>query len=266
MMDIFQIITLALLQGVTEFLPISSSAHLILLPMITDWQDQGLAFDVALHVGSLLAVMLYFRQTLIISLTAWLLSIKTRVQTPESRLIWAVFFGTIPVGLMGLLFHNFIDANLRSATVIASTTIIFGVLLYLADRQGKKNRAQTDLNWQAVLWIGLAQTLALIPGVSRSGITITAALALGFSRSVAAQYSFLLSIPVIILAGGLQTIELIQSNITVAWDMLALAVGLSALSAYGCIYVFLRLLDIIGMLPFMIYRLALGVALFLWII
>lgn len=264
-MDIFQIITLALLQGITEFLPISSSAHLILLPLLTDWQDQGLPFDVAVHVGSLLAVIFYFRRMLSQAIYAWLLSFKTRQQTPESRLIWAVGFGTIPVGLAGLLWHDFIDTHLRSATVIASTTIIFGVLLYIADRQGHKQRDTTELNWIAVLWIGLAQALALIPGVSRSGITITAALALGFTRTAAAQYSFLLSIPVIILAGGLQTIKLIQTPTVVQWDMLALAVAFSALSAYVCIALFLRLLDVIGMLPFMVYRLALGGLLFLWI-
>ena len=265
-MDIFQIITLALLQGITEFLPISSSAHLILLPMFTNWQDQGLAFDVAVHLGSLLAVMLYFRKLLIKSMAAWFVSLQTRQQTPESRLIWAVFFGTIPVGLCGLLFKDFIDENLRSATVIAITTVVFGVLLWLADYRGIKQRQQDSLNWQAVLWIGMAQALALIPGVSRSGITITAALALGFNRKTAAQYSFLLSIPVIILAGGLLSIELIQSDTVVLWDMLGLAVVLSAFSAYVCIALFLRVLDVIGMLPFMVYRLILGAVLFFWMI
>jgi undecaprenyl-diphosphatase len=263
-MDVFQIITLALLQGFTEFLPISSSAHLILVPMLTGWQDQGLAFDVAVHVGSLLAVVVYFRQTLAQLITGWLTSLKTRQQTPHSHLAWAILFGTVPVGLAGLLFSHSVETALRSVSVMATTTLVFGVLLWWADWKGAKTHGLEKLNWQAVLFIGLAQAVALIPGVSRSGITITAALALGFSRDSAAQYSFLLSIPVIILAGGLQTLELIQNPTPVLWDMLALAVLLSALTAYTCIYLFLQLINRIGMLPFMLYRLVLGGLLFAW--
>jgi len=263
-MDLLNIIALALLQGLTEFLPISSSAHLILLPIIANWQDQGLAFDVAVHVGTLTAVMFYFRHTLKTLTADWLKSITAQQTQGDSKLAWAVLFGTIPVGLAGLLLGDWIETALRSPLVIATTTIVFGLLLGWADRQGQRVRSEHQLNWRDILFIGIAQAIALIPGTSRSGITITAGLMLGLTREAAARFSFLLSIPVILLAGGLKTIELVQSGLRVDWTALISGAIFSAVSAYLCIFLFLKMLDRVGMMPFVIYRLILG-ALLLWL-
>jgi undecaprenyl-diphosphatase len=261
-MDFIQIIALALLQGLTEFLPVSSSAHLILLPIITGWEDQGLAFDVAVHVGTLSAVVFYFRTTLRSMIRDWFQSVYQRKMVGESKLAWAVLFGTIPVGIIGLIVNNGIEEHLRSPIVIAITTIVFGVLLGWADWKSKQVRNEHQLTAVDVIFIGLAQAVALIPGTSRSGITMTAGLILGLTRDAAARFSFLLSIPVITLAGGLKTIELIQSEGQTDWVALSSGVILSAISAYICIHVFLKLLDRIGMWPFVIYRLILGAVLF----
>jgi len=260
-MPIEQIIFLALLQGLTEFLPISSSAHLILLPLLSSWEDQGLAFDVAVHIGSLTAVVWYFRRELITMTKDWSQSVVQRQTVGESRLAWAVLLGTIPVGLAGLLFHDIISGQLRSPLVIAATTIGFGLLLGWADWRAKQNRNEHSLSWGDVAFVGMAQAIALIPGTSRSGITMTAGLLLGLDRAAAARFSFLLSIPVIVLSGGLETIKLIQAEAVVDWVALLLATSLSALAAYLCIYLFLKLISRIGMWPFVIYRLVLGTVL-----
>ena len=261
-MDLIQIIVLALVQGLTEFLPISSSAHLILVPVLTGWQDQGLAFDVAVHVGTLTAVVYYFRHEISSMFLAWTGSVSGKGMSPDARLAWAVIFGSIPAALSGLLFKDVIETHLRSPLVIASTTILFGLLLWVADAWGRRQRDEYQVGWKDVLLIGIAQALALIPGTSRSGATMTAGLALGLSRKAAARFSFLLSIPVILLAGGYLTLQLIQSSDTVDWMALILGTVLSAISAYFCIHFFLKLLDRIGMLPFVIYRILLGLFLF----
>lgn len=261
-MDILQIIALAVVQGVTEFLPVSSSAHLILVPALTSWPDQGQAFDVALHIGSLIAVVAYFQQDLRNMLFAWSKSLVTRKQTQDSKLAWAVLFGTIPAGLVGLILKDYIEINLRGAEVIATTSIIFGLLLWYADWSGKRNRDEYALKWKDVLVIGCAQAVALIPGTSRSGITMTAALMLGLTRSAAARFSFLLSVPIIVLSGGLKSIELILSDTAVDWVALLAGTVLSAISAYLCIHYFLKLLERLGMFPFVVYRVLLGLFIF----
>ncbi len=253
-----QILVLALVQGFTEFLPISSSAHLILVPRLLGWPDQGLAFDVSVHVGTLLAVVLYFRHELGRMLSDWLGSLAGRGLTPDARLAWAVGFGTIPVGLAGLAFKDVIETTLRAPLVIAATTIGFGLLLGWADRAGARRREEKEIGWRDVLFIGLAQAVALIPGTSRSGITMTAGLFAGLTREAAARFSFLLSIPVIVLAGGLKGRDLVLSAVPVDWSAIGLGVLLSAVSAYLCIHFFLRLLNRMGFLPFVLYRLALG--------
>ena len=261
-MELIQIIVLALVQGLTEFLPISSSAHLILVPIIAGWQDQGLAFDVAVHVGTLAAVIFYFRKTIKNLVIDWLASLQQRKNVGESKLAWAVIIGTIPVGVAGLLFNDLVETFLRSPLVIAATTILFGLLLGWADWIGKRNRHEQQINWRDTLLIGLSQALALIPGTSRSGITMTAALMLGLTREAAARFSFLLSIPVIFLAGGLETLKLIEAEQQTNWSALATGAVVSGISAYLCIFFFLKLLDRIGMWPFVIYRLILGAILF----
>ena len=263
-MELMHIVVLALVQGLTEFLPISSSAHLILFPALSGWTDQGLAFDVAVHVGTLSAVVWYFRRELVVMLRDWFASLIQRRRVGDSNLAWAVGFGTIPVGLAGLLFKDAVETSLRSPLVIAVATIVFGLLLWWADAQSRRVRDEHSIGWRDVLIIGVAQAVALIPGTSRSGITMTAGLMVGLNRAAAARFSFLLSIPVIILAGGLNGIELLESPLPVDWTSLLLGVGFSAISAYLCIHLFLKALERIGMFPFVLYRLVLG-AVLLWI-
>lgn len=257
-MTLLQILILASVQGFTEFLPISSSAHLILVPVLTHWQDQGLAFDVAVHVGTLSAVIFYFRHDIIAMVRDWGLSIAQRQRVGQSTLAWGVIWGSIPVGLAGLLFHDYVDTVFRSPLVIAWATIGFGLLLYYADRIGLRQRQLDSLGWYDVLAIGLAQAVALIPGTSRSGITITAGLFLGLTRDAAARFSFLLSIPAILMAGGYKSLKLFTLPY-VDWTSILLGVAISAVTAFICIHYFLKFLDRMGMLPFVIYRLLLGV-------
>jgi len=262
-METWQEMILALLQGLTEFLPISSSAHLILLPRLAGWNDQGLGYDIAVHVGTLCAVVIYFRHELKLMGRDWARSLKTRQTTTEARLAWWVLIGTIPVGLCGLLFKDFIETSLRSPLIIAYATLGFGLLLWWADYRSKRRRDEYSLKLADILFIGVAQAIALIPGTSRSGITITAGLMLGLTRSAAARFSFLLSIPVIVLAGMLELLDLINGNTRLPWSDFLLGAFASGVTAYLCIHYFLKLLDQVGMLPFIIYRLLLGVFLLL---
>jgi len=257
-LDFIQIVILAIVQGLTEFLPISSSAHLILVPLLLEWPDQGLAFDVAVHVGSLIAVLFYFRSEVIWILSAWVQNLMGGQSTPNSRLGWWVILGTIPAIIVGFIFKDIIEIQLRSPWVIATTTILFGILLGVADRIRRHLRSEYELGLRDVLIIGCFQALALIPGTSRSGITITAGLFLGMTRQAAARFSFLLSMPIILASGVLQTKDLVESSLAIDWLALILAVVLSALSAGLCIHLFLRLIERIGMMPFVIYRLLLG--------
>ncbi len=258
-MEFIQIVVLAVVQGLTEFLPISSSAHLILVPVLLDWPDQGLAFDVAVHVGTLTAVVTYFREELMAMFRDWLGSLAGGGLRGDARLAWGVLLGTLPAALAGLLFHETVETTLRSPLVIAWATIGFGVLLGVADYLGRRGgRSEHQLTWIDVMVVGLAQALALVPGTSRSGITMTAALFLGFSREGAARFSFLLSIPLILLAGGYEARKLVLSESPVDWSVLGWGILLSAISAYLCIHYFLKIIRRMGMQPFVVYRLLLG--------
>ncbi|MFO7812195.1 MAG: undecaprenyl-diphosphate phosphatase [Pelovirga sp.] len=260
-MDILQIIILAVLQGITEFLPVSSSAHLILVPVLTAWQDQGLGFDIAVHAGTLLAVVAYFRRDLAQMATEWGRSLVTRTVTPPARLAWGVLLATIPVGLAGITLKGFIEVHLRSPLLIAVGLIGFGILLGWADWRRRGELDVDSLSWLGMLLIGCAQALALFPGTSRSGVTITAALLLGLNREAAARFSFLLSIPVIFLAGGLQLVDLLSSAVAADWNAIVLGMSLSAVSAFVCIHYFLAFIRRVGMQPFVVYRVVLGVVL-----
>ncbi|MBL4865235.1 MAG: undecaprenyl-diphosphate phosphatase [Pseudomonadales bacterium] len=265
-MDIFQAVVLALLQGFTEFLPVSSSAHLILPSQILGWADQGLAFDVAVHVGTLVAVMAYFRRELVDMGTGCVTAVTRRSFNHDAQLGLAVMVGVFPAGIIGILCDDFIETYLRSLWVIAITTIGFGLLLWFAHLVGKRSyRGESELDWRYGILIGAAQAIALIPGTSRSGITITAALLLGFSASTSARFSFLLSVPVILAAGGLKTLQLIQSSVTVNWTFISIGAIVACLSAYLTIRWFLSLLERVGMLPFVIYRLFLGIFLIVFL-
>lgn len=264
-MGLIEIIVLAILQGLTEFLPISSSAHLILPSQMFGWDDQGQAFDVAVHAGSLFAVVLYFRTEVGSMAVAWGKSI-TGTHDNESRLAWMIILGVIPAGLIGYLLDDFIEANLRSAGVIAATTIVFGLLLWYADKSAKQVKDEYQVTIKNVLIIGFAQVLALIPGTSRSGITITAGLMVGLTAKAAARFSFLLSIPLIAAAGGYKALKLLSETGPVDWNAIGLGTLLSFVSAYACIHYFLILVEKIGMLPFVIYRLVLGAILILFFV
>jgi undecaprenyl-diphosphatase len=266
MIDYCQAVLLALVQGLTEFLPISSSAHLVIPPLLLGWPDQGLAFDVAVHVGTLLAVLLFYRRDLGQMLAAWLRSLSGGPATEDSRLVWYLVLATIPAGLVGLVGGDYIEGNLRTLPVIATTTLVFGLLLGLAQRVGASPGSGRPLNLGLAMAIGIAQALAPVPGVSRSGVTITAGLILGMDRQGAARFSFLLSIPIIASAGALKLRDLAADAVAVEWGHLILGVVVSAVTAYLCIATFLRLLDRVGLMPFVYYRVALAILLYaIWL-
>lgn len=263
-MSTLEIFILSLIQGFTEFLPISSSAHLILPSQILGWNDQGLAFDVAVHLGTLLAVVIYFRKEVLSLLGAWGGSFAGK-HSGESRLAWWIIVGTIPAGLFGLFAKDLIELYLRSAWVIAGTTIFFGLVLWWADAKAKQVKDEYELTLSNAIFIGLAQAMALIPGTSRSGVTMTAGLMLGLTRESAARFSFLLSIPIIIMSGGYTALGFLEDGIVVNWSELAYGAVLSFISAYVCITFFLNVISKMGMLPFVIYRLLLGTGLIIFL-
>lgn len=256
-MDAFQIVVLAIIQGITEFLPISSSGHLILVPYFADWPDQGLDFDLAVHIGTLLAIVVYFRATLVTMAVDWLKSVAARREIGHSRLAWAVLFGTVPAGVVGLLFRDAIETTLRSPVTVAFTTIGFGVLLGIADRM-KGTRDEHGMRWHDVLMIGCAQALALVPGTSRSGVTITAALFKGLTRDAAARFSFLLAVPVMTAAGLAEALHVATNGASLQVGPMLLGLAVSAVTGFACIHYFLKWLTRFGLLPYVVYRLALG--------
>ncbi|QSX34669.1 undecaprenyl-diphosphate phosphatase [Shewanella avicenniae] len=257
-MDIIQVIILALIQGLTEFLPISSSAHLILPSQVLGWPDQGLSFDVAVNTGSLLAVVIYFRRELISMAGAWSVSVVKRKSSADSTLAWWIILATIPAVFFGFAAKGFIETHLRSSAVIAVTTVVFGLLLWWADVKGRRQLSEYQTGWRKALMIGFAQALALIPGTSRSGATMTAALMLGLTREAAARFSFLMSVPVSLGAAILVCKDLLESPDAVDVQALVIGTVISFVSAYACIHYFLKVISKMGMLPFVIYRLALG--------
>jgi undecaprenyl-diphosphatase len=261
-----QIIILAIVQGLTEFLPISSSGHLVLMPYLFEWIDQGLAFDVAVHFGSLVAVCIFFRKDIASLLAGGVQVVTGNVKTPESRMALAITLATIPAALAGLLFASWIEQNLRDPSVIVYTLAGYGILMGLADRFGRRERSMADVGFKEAFIIGCAQALALVPGTSRSGVTITAARILGFERQDAARFSFLLSAPVILLAASYKFLELISSGETVAWGQLGLGAAVSCVVAYISIEFFMRVVTRIGLAPFAIYRLLLAGAILYYLV
>ncbi|WXT99951.1 MAG: Undecaprenyl-diphosphatase [Catillopecten margaritatus gill symbiont] len=259
-MDLIQTIVLAVVQGISEFLPISSSAHLILVPKFTSWTDQGLAFDVVLHLGTLTAVIVYYRRSISAIITAFFS--KSPQLSEDAKLGWGVILATIPVGIIGLLFKETIQVHLRSPEVIAYATVIFGLLLGFADYiNRKRNSLRESINWLDIAIIGCFQAIALIPGTSRSGITITAALLLGLSYKLALKFSFLLSIPVITLSSLLIFVDLYQTPEQVNWLFLGIGFIITGVVAYLTLYFFIKSLDTMSMLPFVVYRIILAATL-----
>ena len=260
-MDIIQTIVLAIIQGLTEFLPISSSAHLILVSDLSDWPDQGTAFDVALHLGTLLAVLYYFRSEVSDMLKA---KHFTSMDNAINSQLGIIVISTLPIVLVGGLFNDFVTENLRTSMVIALASIFFGIILYLADTNQQQRSQVVNLSLKLGLIIGLFQVLALIPGTSRSGITIAAGLFLGLSRVEASRFSFLLAIPVIIAASVLQSYELFTNDqISIDYMNFILGIAMSCFVAFLTIQWFLELVSRIGMLPFVIYRVLLGLIIIL---
>ena len=263
--DVVRAIFLALVQGFTEFLPISSSAHLILPSALLGWDDQGLAFDVAVHFGTLSAVLFYFRKDLLLIVRSWFIHIIRQQASVESRLGWLLILATIPVIVTGFLLKDFVDLYLRETYVIAITTIFFGIVLFIADKKSSGTQTLFTMTWKVALFIGLAQILALVPGTSRSGITMTAALFCNMDRDSSSRFSFLLSIPVILGAALLLTLDLLAQEM-VNWSELLYGIFVSGFIAYLCIYGFLKVINRMGFLPFVIYRLILGSILILFFI
>lgn len=256
-----QIIVLAIVQGITEFLPISSSGHLILIPAFTGWPDQGLATDVMVHVGSLFAVFAYFWRDCIGLIRGTLNLLRGRM-TDEGRMAIYILLATIPALAFGLyLKASGLGATLRSVEIIAWNAIIFGVLLYVADVVGKRVKKMEDMTLAPAFMIGIAQAVALIPGTSRSGITMTAARLLGFERPEAARFSFLLGIPAISAAGLVTMLEFVEAGEGIPSDALW-AAFLTFFSALAAIALLMAVVKRTSFLVFVLYRLALGVLLF----
>ncbi len=253
-----QIIVLAVVQGLTEFLPISSSGHLVLVPYLVNWTDQGLAFDVAVHAGSLVAVCVFFREDILGLLRGALQVLGGEIKLPQANMALAIGLGTIPAALAGLLFASWIESNLRDPAVIVVTLSGYGILMALADRYGKSERVIAGVRIRDAVIIGCAQALSLVPGTSRSGVTITAGRMLGFGRQDAARFSFLLSAPVILLATLYKGFELMTGDAVVPWGQLGLGAAVSAIVAYLSIEFFMRFVSRIGLAPFAIYRVALA--------
>lgn len=263
-MEFGHVLLLAVVQGVTEFLPISSSAHLILVPKLTGWTDQGLMIDVALHMGTLAAVMLYFRGETAAMVRGGFQLLMFDTSSADARLALQVVVGTLPVVVAGLLLERVIATDWCDPLLISAMTIGFGVLLWVADRDRDQSarRSFAGLTIVVALLIGLAQMLALVPGVSRSGITMTAALLLGFRREAAARFSLLLSIPTTAAAGALAGVDLWRSgDLAMQLDALVAAV-LAALAAIAGLMAWLQRATFT---PLVLYRLVLGCALLAWL-
>ena len=260
-MTIEQIIVLAIVQGITEFLPISSSGHLILIPAFTGWPDQGVVTDVMVHVGSLFAVIAYFWRDVLKLIGGGFDLLRLRMND-NSRMAGYIILATIPAVLFGLfLKKSGFGDNLRSVELVAWNAVIFGILLYAADVLGPQLKKMEDMKLPPALIIGVAQAMALIPGTSRSGITMTAARLMGFERPEAARFSFLLGIPAIAGAGAFVTLDLIESGQSIPTDAIW-AAALTFLAALGAIALLMAMVKRVSFFIFMVYRLALALLLF----
>lgn len=281
-MTFLQLLLIAVVQGITEFLPISSSGHLILIPYLTSFPDQGPAIDVAVHVGSLLAIIVYFFKDVLVLARGGFATVGIGAKAPkaqeERRLFWWIILGTIPAVLFGLsiklgFFNSIAEtwfnitvedddlmASIRFTDLIACNLIFYGILLGLADRFGKETKKFEDMTWRDGLIVGLAQALAIIPGTSRSGVTMTAARALGYNRFESARFSFLLSIPAVAGAGILIVPELFEAGGEAIMDALVAGV-LTFIAAFLTMAFLMNFLKKASMLVFVIYRVAMGVAL-----
>ena len=263
-MSILQAIVLGLVQGATEFAPVSSSGHLILVPWIFGWMligdtDVRKSFDVALHVGTLLGALIYFRKDVARYAGAWFHSIGARrMSTSDERIAWALVVGTIPGAIAGALFENVIQERLGAPWLIAVMLVAFGMLLVLVDRRSRDRRAFDSIGPREGLLLGTAQALALQPGVSRSGVTITAARAMGLDRESAARFSFLLSLPIIAGAGAYKAVDLARTGLLGLGGEFVAGIIASAISGFVVIWGLLRYLRRHDFTIFLWYRMALA--------
>lgn len=260
-MTFLQELLIALVQGITEFLPISSSGHLILIPKLTDFPDQGPLIDVAVHVGSLLAIILYFRKDAMGLARGGFASVGLAKDDAQRRLFWFVVIGTIPAVALGLFLKmgDYLE-GFRSTQLVATNLIVFGILLGLADRFGKETKAYEDMTLRDAILVGIAQAMALIPGTSRSGATMTAARALGYQRVESARFSFLLAIPAVAGAGLLAAFDLAEATAQMQQDAIVAGI-LTFFTALATMVFLMNFLKKASMMVFVIYRVALGAAL-----
>jgi undecaprenyl-diphosphatase len=256
-------VVLGVVQGLTEFLPISSSAHLRLVGELFGWDDPGAAFTAITQIGTEAAVLLYFRHDIARIVVAWLRSLRGGSKgDPDARMGWLIIVGSIPIVVLGLLFQDDIETTLRDLRIVATALIVFSLILFWADRAGAKQRELKDLTVPHGIGFGFAQAMALIPGVSRSGGTITAGLFLGYSRSAAARYSFLLAVPAVLGSGFFQAYEAMTGDVAgrgVAWGPTVLATVIAFGVGLTVIAWLLRYLDRGSFTPFVVYRIVLGV-------
>lgn len=264
-MTLFHLIILAIIQGVTEFLPISSSGHLILLPGLSGMTDQGQAIDVAVHVGTLAAVIIYFRSEVLMAVRGSIGLLRGRADTADARLAYSLLIATVPVVIAGYILHaTGLDVMMRSVAVIGWAMLLFGIVLYWADQRGEDTQQIGDFRLKHAIILGLWQAIALIPGTSRSGITITGGRLLGYGRDAAARISMLMSIPTILASGVILGADVAaEGNFHLAQEA-AIAAAFSCVAAIAALWVMMRLLKSVSFTPYVIYRVVLGVIL-LWV-
>ncbi len=263
-MNTFQAVFLGVVQGVTEFLPISSTAHLRLVPAFFGWEDPGAAFTAVTQFGTLAAVLIFFRNDLWRVALAWLRSLRdpSMRSDPDARMGWYILLGTLPIGICGLIFKDVIEGAARGLPVVATTLIVLGLVLLYAERSGRRDRGLESLTLRDGLLIGAAQAMALIPGVSRSGSTLTAGLLLGLERAAAARYSFLLSVPAVVLAGLFELRHIGDAGGGPGPVPTAIATLMAFVSGYASIAFLLRFLANHSTMVFIVYRVALGLLVF----
>jgi undecaprenyl-diphosphatase len=260
--SVFEAIVLGITQGLTEFLPISSTAHLRIVPAFAGWEDPGAAFTAVVQLGTVAAVVLYFREDLLRIGRAWLRSLRDPAvrRTLDARLGWYILIGTIPIGIFGLIFKDQIESGARDLYLIGSALIVLGLLLLAAEEVARHDRPLERITKRDGILIGLAQALALVPGVSRSGATLTAGLFLGFDRTSAARFSFLLSVPAVVLSGLFEFVSILDGSddTQVGLGALAIATLMAFVVGYASIAWLLRYLTRHSTLIFVVYRVGLG--------
>ena len=261
-----QAIVLGIVQGLTEFLPVSSSAHVEIVSRLFHWGDPGAAFTAVTQIGTETAVIIYFWKDITKIISSWFKSLyqADARKLPEARLGWFVLLGSLPIGILGLVFKDHIETTARNLWIVATALIVMGVVLGAADRYAKHTKTIDDLNPKNAVAFGIGQALALIPGVSRSGATISFGLFMGFKREVAARYSFLLAIPAVLASGLLELVKVVNDP-AVEWPVTLVATLVAFVVGYWVIATLMKYLVSGSFMPFVIYRIILGLAIMAWL-